>query len=283
MRSQAKPHKGGKADAKNTDRFSVGFFADRSADTVRRAKQLEKRIIFLEGDGALEKPSQAWEMRMDFADTPDSGQIALQLDNLGIGYGGVPLLPPITQTITLGQRIALVGPNGVGKTTLFKTLLGETAPISGEFRFGVGVKPGYLSQEGELLQPGLTVLETLQRNTGISDHTAARSFLHRFLFKGDDVFQVVETLSYGQRSRLMLALLVGRQCNFLLLDEPLNHLDLPSQEAFEAALSEFEGTILASAHDRYFIDRFAQVIWRFSSQGVKAELTRAEVAHIMGD
>lgn len=282
VRSQAKPHKGGKADAKNTDGFSVGFFADRSADTVRRAKQLEKRIAFLEGEGALDKPSQAWEMRMHFADTPDSGQIALHIDQLGIGYSGKVLLPPITQTVTLGQRIALVGANGIGKTTLFKTLLGETSLISGGFRFGSGVKPGYLSQEGERLEPGLTVLESLQSNTGISDHTAARSFLHRFLFKGDEVFQVVETLSYGQRSRLMLALLVAQHCNLLLLDEPLNHLDLPSQEAFEAALSGFEGTILASAHDRYFIDRFAQVIWRFTPQGLTAELTRAEVAHIMG-
>ena len=283
VRNQAKPHKGGKADAKNTDGFSVGFFADRSADTVRRAKQLEKRIAFLEGEGALEKPTHAWEMRMHFADMPDSGQIALEIDRLAIGYGGVSLLPPITQTVTLGQRIALVGPNGVGKTTLFKTLLGETAPVSGGFRLGVGVKPGYLSQEGERLQPGQTVLETLQHNTTLGDHTAARSFLHRFLFKGDEAFQLVETLSYGQRSRLMLALLVAHHCNLLLLDEPLNHLDLPSQEAFETALSSFEGTILASAHDRYFIDRFAQVIWHFSPQGVRAELSRAEVAHIMGD
>ncbi len=282
VRDQARPHKGGKADPKNTDGFSVGFFSDRSLETVRRAKQLEKRIDFLEGAGALEKPSHIWEMRMNFPDTPESGQIALQMDRLGIGYEGALLLPPITQTVTLGRRIALVGPNGVGKTTLFKTLLGETCPISGGFKFGVGVKPGYLSQEQELLNPDLTVLETLHQNSVISNHTAARTFLHRFLFSGDEVFQGVATLSYGQRSRLMLALLVARQCNFLLLDEPLNHLDLPSQEAFEGALAGFEGTILASAHDRYFIDRFAQVIWRFTMDGIVAELTQSRVAQIMG-
>jgi ATP-binding cassette, subfamily F, member 3 len=282
VRAQARPHKGGKADPKNTDGFSAGFFADRGLETMRRAKQLEKRIAFLEGEGALDKPSHAWEMRMAFADTPESGQIALDLDRLEIGYDGMALLPPITQTVTLGTRVALVGPNGVGKTTLFKTLLGETPPISGGFRFGSGVVPGYLSQEQELLQPELTVLETLQHNTELTNHTLARTFLHRFLFSGDEAFQTVASLSYGQRSRLMLALLVARHCNLLLLDEPLNHLDLPSQEAFEAALSGFEGTILACAHDRYFIDRFAQVIWHFTPAGITQELTRGKVAQIMG-
>ena len=281
VRDDAKFHKGGKADPDNTDGFSASFFADRSQGTVRRAKQLEKRVTFLEGEGALEKPSHAWEMRMHFSETPDSGQIALRMDRLSIGYNDLPLLPPISQTVTLGQRIALVGPNGIGKTTLFKTLLGETPPIEGTFTFGSGVLPGYLSQEQEMLNPALTVLETIQQVPGMVNHTEARTFLHRFLFKGDEVFQPVETLSYGQRSRLMLGLLVAQHCNFLLLDEPLNHLDLPSQEAFEAALSSFEGTILAIAHDRYFIDRFAQVIWQFDPNGMKTQLTTALVNRII--
>jgi ATP-binding cassette subfamily F protein 3 len=282
VRNLAKPHKGGKADPKNTDGFSAGFFADRGLETVRRAKQLEKRIAYLEGEGALEKPGHAWEMRMHFSETPESGHIALHMDRLGIGYDGTLLLPPISHTVTLGARIALVGPNGVGKTTLLKTLLGEVQPVAGGFTFGSGVHPGYLSQEQELLHPELTVLETLQHNSMLSNHTDARSFLHRFLFGGDEVFQPVALLSYGQRSRLMLALLVARQCNFLLLDEPLNHLDLPSQEAFESALAGFEGTILASAHDRYFIERFAQVIWRFTPGGIAAEITPARAVQIMG-
>jgi ATP-binding cassette subfamily F protein 3 len=207
--------------------------------------------------------------------------MALQLDRLCIGYEGA-LLPPITQTVTLGARIALVGPNGIGKTTLFKTLLGEVPPISGGFTFGSGVHPGYLSQEQEMLEPGLSVLDSLQKNSDLSSHSDARTFLHRFLFSGDEVFQLVRSLSYGQRSRLMLALLVARRCNFLLLDEPLNHLDLPSQEAFEAALSGFEGTILASAHDRYFIERFAQVIWRFSPAGLVVEITPARALQLIG-
>lgn len=281
VRDQAKPHKGGKADAKNTDGFSVGFFADRSLETIRRVKQLEKRIAFLEGEDSLEKPARTWDMRMRFTETPESGQIVLQLDRLSIGYNNEPLLPAISQTVTLRQRIALIGPNGIGKTTLFKTLLGETPPLDGQFILGSGVKPGYLSQEQEFLDPDLTPLKNIQAIPGLGNHTEARTFLHRFLFAGDEVFQPVATLSYGQRSRLMLALLVARNCNFLLLDEPLNHLDLTSQEAFEAALSRFEGTILAIAHDRYFIDRFAQITWHFSEEGLKTELSGELVAEMM--
>ncbi len=283
VRSQATMHKGGKADPKNTDGFSVGHFQNRAMETMRRAKNLEKRIEFLEGEGRLEKPIHAWEMRMHFEETPESGQIALQMDHLQIGYDGQPLLPAINQTVMLGQRIALVGPNGIGKTTLFKTLLKETPPVSGAFYLGHHVQPGYLSQEQEMLDPHLTVLETIQTVRSLQNHTEARSFLHRFLFVGDEVFQPTETLSYGQRSRLMLALLVARECNFLLLDEPLNHLDLPSQEAFEKALSQFEGTILAIAHDQFFIDRFAQVVWRFSPSGLDVTYSREWVVALIGE
>ncbi len=273
VRDQAKPHKGGKADGKNTDGFSVGHFNDRSLETVRRAKQIEKRVDFLEGEGTLEKPGHAWDVRMQFSDISRSGDVVLQMDRLSIGYDDQPLLAPITQTIIQGQRIALVGPNGVGKTTLFKTLLEETEPISGGFKYGKGVHTGYLSQEQEMLDHDLTVLETIQGITGWFNHTQARTFLHRFLFSGDEVFQPVETLSFGQRSRLMLAMLVADHCNFLLLDEPLNHLDLSSQESFEAALRNFEGTIIAITHDQYFIDRFAQTIWWFTPEALRVELT----------
>lgn len=281
VREQAKPHKGGKADKKNTDGFSAGHFHERALEVIRRAKQIEKRITYLEGEGALAKPTHAWEMRMHFQQTPGSGQIALQLDRLCIGYNGEALLRPMSQTVMLGQRIALVGPNGAGKTTLFKTLLGETPPISGSFAFGSGAQLGYLSQEQGMLALTWTVLETIQRFPELYDHTAARSFLHRFLFKGDEVFQQVETLSYGQRSRLMLALLVAQHCNLLLLDEPLNHLDLPSREAFESALSGFEGAILAIAHDRYFIDRFAQIIWRFTPEGLETDYSAEMICKMM--
>lgn len=142
---------------------------------------------------------------------------------------------------------------GMGKTTLFRTLLGEILPVTGSFTCGVGIRSGYLSHEQEVLNTSLTVLETIQTLPVMVNHTEARTFLHRFLFRDDEVFQPVEILSYGQRSRLMLALLAVERCNLLLLDEPLNHLDLPSCEAFETALTRFDGIILAIAHDRYFI------------------------------
>lgn len=176
-----------------------------------------------------------------------------------------------------------VGPNAVGKTTLLKNLMGEIPPVDGSFSFGSGVLPGYLAQEQETLAPDQSVLETIQKNTELWNHTEARTFLHRFLFKGDEVFQLVETLSYGQWSCLMLALLVAHHCNLLLLDEPLNYLDLESQEAFETALASFEGTILAIAHDQYFIERFAQVIWRFHPDGLQAQLTDAMVELMLMD
>ncbi len=113
---------------------------------------------------------------MHFTDIPQSGQIALTFSRLSIGYDDTPLLPPITQTVTLGQRIALVGPNGIGKTTLFKTLLGETQPLDGSFHFGAGVHPGYLSQEQEMLDPTITVLETIQTLPDMGNHSEARTF-----------------------------------------------------------------------------------------------------------
>ncbi len=163
-------------------------------------------------------------------------------------------------TLYRGEIAALIGPNGVGKTTLLKTLLGDLPPLRGEVRIGAAVQPGYFAQAHEKLNPSNSVLDELLsvRNLPISK---ARSYLGAFLFRGDMVFRAVSTLSGGERGRLALAKLALDGSNFLLLDEPTNHLDIPSQEILQDVLAQFDGTILLVSHDRYLIDALATQIW----------------------
>jgi ATP-binding cassette subfamily F protein 3 len=143
------------------------------------------------------------------------------------------------------------------------------APLAGEARLGTNVRLGYYAQEQETLDPDSTPLETLTRVAAMSE-TDIRSFLHYFLFTGDEVFVPVKSLSYGERARLVLARLVAAGCNFLLLDEPINHLDIPSRTEFEQAMQAFEGTVLAVVHDRYFIRGFATRIWAMQAGTLKS-------------
>jgi ATP-binding cassette, subfamily F, member 3 len=159
-----------------------------------------------------------------------------------------------------GQRIVLTGPNGQGKTTLLRTIAGVIPPLAGQVRLGQSVRLGYMTQDQTLPDAGSTPVEIIQNLAPINE-TDARTFLHYFLFSGDDALRAVELLSYGERARLSLAVLVIQGCNFLLLDEPINHLDIPSRSRFEQALAQFQGAVLAVVHDRYFIDRFAEEMW----------------------
>jgi len=197
---------------------------------------------------------------MEFGGTLAGSRDVLVMHDLAIGYDGVPVLSGIAQTLRYGERVALIGPNGSGKTTLLRTAAGLLPPLSGRCRLGSSVRAGYMAQEQEDLDPALSVLEAL-RSVAPLPETGARAFLHKYLFSGDEVFQTLAQLSYGQRSRLSLACLVAQGCNFLLLDEPLNHLDIPSRQRFEQALAAFEGSILTAVHDRYFIRRYAVRIW----------------------
>jgi ATP-binding cassette subfamily F protein 3 len=251
MRQDAAFKKGGKGDS--GDKFAKGFFANRTKGTIKKAKNIEKRIESMLSDERIEKPRQDWQMKIEFNDTPI-------FDNLAVGYGDLVLLENIDLTVRFGARAALIGPNGSGKTTLLRTITGKLPPLKGEARLGSSVRLGYMTQEQEELDPGLNALETLRRLAPVSE-TEARTYLHRFLFSGDDVFTPVSNLSYGERARLVLGCLVASGCNFLLLDEPINHLDIPSRTQFEQALQEFEGTVLAVVHDRYFIQGFASEIW----------------------
>jgi len=266
VRQLTKMRKGGKADS--GDKFATGFFSNRTLGTMRRAKHLEKRLEQLTGENAIEKPRAGWQMKLEFVDIPDSGRDVLRLEGLSVGYDGTPLLREIDLTVHLGQRIVLAGSNGTGKTTLLRTIAGRIPPLAGRARLGAGVQLGYMTQEQEDLNTQWTPLRTIQEITR-GGETEARTFLHQFLFGGDDVFVPVGSLSYGERARLSLARLVALRCNFLLLDEPVNHLDIPSRTRFEQALAAFDGTVLAVVHDRYFIEGFASEVWRVEGDRVK--------------
>jgi ATPase subunit of ABC transporter with duplicated ATPase domains len=252
-----------KQQAQHTERATTNDHARRLAKKVaKKAKARERRLQRLLGsDEQVEKPKRQWQLKADFADDDTGARQVASLENVTMAFGDQPLFSNVTLTLTHGQRIALIGPNGAGKTTLLRIIAGELSPTAGQVRLGAGVKLGYVAQEQETLDPDLTPYDTIRAEAVNMDQTEIRRFLHFFLFAGDDVFVKVGDLSFGERARLMLALLVAQGCNFLLLDEPINHLDIPSRERFEEALFQFPGTVLAVVHDRAFIHRLATDIW----------------------
>jgi ATP-binding cassette subfamily F protein 3 len=258
VRSDAKYRPNGKGAG---DTWAPGFFANRTKGTIHKAKNLEKRVERLLTVERIEKPQASWQAKLDFNDTPPSGRDVLYLEKLSVGYGEHVLLRDLEATVRQGARIALVGANGAGKTTLLRTIIGQIPPLAGQVRLGANVQPGYMAQEQENLDPALDAYTTLCKAAPLSE-TEARTFLHRFLFSGEDVFRPIANLSYGERARLTLACLVAQGCNLLLLDEPINHLDIPSRTSFEQALAGFEGTVIAVVHDRFFIAAFANQVWR---------------------
>jgi len=245
---------------------------------AKKAKSREKKLErYVASDERVEKPDQHWEMNLDFgADLPRGGTEVIRLKGLGHHFDNGWLFREVTLTLYHGERIALLGPNGTGKSTLLKAVVGEINPAEGMVQIGAGMRIGYLPQKQDTLDPAATALSTVRDAAPLTE-TEVRNFLHNFLFAGDDVFVPVEKLSYGERSRLLLARLVARGANCLLLDEPLNHLDIPSRERFEAALAAFPGTVLATVHDRAFIDRFATGVWSLETGTVRRYLDRGEM------
>ena len=261
IRSLTVMRKGGKADG--GDKFAKGFFGNRATKNVAgRAKNIEARIDHLLTDEKVDKPQGSWKLKLDFGSLEHRSKDVLVTESLSIGYTlEQPLLTNINLFIRAGQRVVLTGANGSGKTTFIRTVVGKIPPLAGSFRLGGATKLGYMAQEQELLNPALNSVQTIQNVSAINE-TETRNFLHYFLFKGDAALRPAGELSFGERARLQLALLVAQGCTFLILDEPINHLDIPSRERFEEALENFNGTILAVVHDRNFIERFATDVWQ---------------------
>jgi ATP-binding cassette subfamily F protein 3 len=245
---------------------------------ARKAASREKKLDrFVASDERVAKPDRSWQMKLGFekASNAHIGRDVLTVHNLAVGHGDYALLSDLNLSINAGERVILTGQNGAGKTTLLRTIAGTLPPLNGKIHLGGSVRLGYMSQEQESLDHNSTALETILRAAPMSE-TEARSFLHYFLFEGDDPLRPIASLSYGERSRLSLATLVAAGCTFLLLDEPINHLDIASRTQFEEALSNFPGTILAVVHDRYFIERFATELWHVQDGGIVTTIMQGD-------
>jgi ATP-binding cassette subfamily F protein 3 len=239
---------------------------------AKKAKSREKKLErYLEDDERVERPRQQWQMKFEFNDTPHLGRFVLQMKDLFVGYKPrSPILSELNLAVRAGRRIVITGPNGSGKTTLLRTLAGDLQPLAGELNIGPTVRLGMMHQEQAFSDLQRIALQEIMPS--FSNQTEARSFLAAFQLNGDEPLKPIGMLSQGQQVRLLLASLVAQQCNLLLLDEPVNHLDISSRTQFEQALDQFDGAILAVIHDRYFIERFAEEIWWVDSGKIKVQI-----------
>ncbi len=259
-------------------------FIQRTEEFIRRYKAGQRsreargratRLARLE---RIERPQEQEALRLKLGSTTRSGRMVVRTTPLQVGYGpsngsddGTFLFNTPELLIERGDRVALMGPNGTGKTSLLRTLTGEIKPLKGRIEFGVNVKPAYYAQGHEGLDLNETALSTILKAQAMSEE-GARSLLGRFLFSGDDAYKPVSALSGGERSRLALAKLTLEQANLLILDEPTNHLDISSREALEQVLDDYEGTILFVSHDRYLVDHIANRVWFVEEQALQQYL-----------
>ncbi|SCY84841.1 ATPase components of ABC transporters with duplicated ATPase domains [Paenibacillus polysaccharolyticus] len=228
----------------------------------RRAASMRKALERME---QIKRPVlERRHADFDVRPTDRTGKRVAVLEDVEKRYGDRDILQGVSALLEYGDKTALIGRNGSGKTTLFKLLLGEEQPDAGKLEWGARVDVGYLAQQEEPEDPKLSVLEHFRLEAGVEEGEA-RGILARYLFYGADVFRSVGQLSGGEWTRLRLALLVHRKPNVLLLDEPTNHLDIASREALEDSLADFEGTVLAISHDRYFVNRLASRVWELES------------------
>ncbi|CTO06373.1 ABC transporter, ATP-binding protein [Streptococcus pneumoniae] len=204
---------------------------------------------------------------MTFQSEKTSGNVVLTVENAAVGYDGEVLSQPINLDLRKMNAVAIVGPNGIGKSTFIKSIVDQIPFIKGEKRFGANVEVGYYDQTQSKLTPSNTVLDELWNDFKLTPEVEIRNRLGAFLFSGDDVKKSVGMLSGGEKARLLLAKLSMENNNFLILDEPTNHLDIDSKEVLENALIDFDGTLLFVSHDRYFINCVATHVLELSENG----------------
>ena len=235
------------------------------ASTTKRAQSRRKQLEKME---RLDKPEAGTKSaHMTFHSDKTSGNVVLTVEDAAVGYDDQILSEPINLDIRKMNAVAIVGPNGIGKSTLIKSIVGQIPFIKGEARFGANVEVGYYDQTQSKLTPHNSVLDELWNDFKLTPEVEIRNRLGAFLFSGDDVKKTVGMLSGGERARLLLAKLSMENNNFLILDEPTNHLDINSKEVLENALIDFDGTLLFVSHDRYFINRVATQVLELSEEG----------------
>lgn len=239
-------------------RFKAGIKSKMARGRQSQLNRLER----------MDAPVKNEEFELRLPPATECADRVLIMEDLSIGYGEKVLARGINITLRRGEKAALLGANGTGKTTLLKTILGEIQPLKGKAKIGNRVQTGYFSQSYERLDPKQTLLENFVMEYGFTEERT-RSMLGGMLFHGDDVFKEIGTLSGGQKARLVLLKLVLDGANCLVLDEPTNHLDIMAREAVEAALTAFDGTVLVVSHDRYFINEVADRIWEIEDGQLK--------------
>jgi ATP-binding cassette, subfamily F, member 3 len=243
----------------------------------QRAREARGRQTRLDRLERIPRPQAHDELRISIAPAQRSGDVVVRTSSLKVGYrnnddGSESLLVTTPElTVNRGDRIGIIGPNGEGKTTLLRTLIGDLPMLKGTIEYGVNVTIGYYAQAHEQLPLDGTPLSVILDAQPLGEESA-RNYLGRFLFSGDDALKPVSSLSGGERSRLALAMLLLRRANVLILDEPTNHLDVYAREALEQMLTGFDGTILFVSHDRYFVDRLANQIWSIEQGTVHRSL-----------
>ncbi len=223
--------------------------------SIKRAESREKALAKME---RIDKPFDVEDaMKLHFTPSKLSGKDVLFADGLSKSFGSLQLFDGVNLDIKRGEKLAIIGPNGTGKTTLLKIIMGLEPADKGELDFGSLVEPAYYDQEHQVLDPDNTVFDEISDAYPYMNNTQIRNLLASFLFTGDDVFKLIRDLSGGEKGRVSLAKLMLSKANLLLLDEPTNHLDITSKEILEEALRNYEGTVICVSHDRYFINRIA--------------------------